>query len=235
MGKALVTFDLDDTLYMERDFVRSAQRAIAQMLSDRTGLPYEVLLEPQFRAPDCAAGFDALYDLLLARGYGDTATPRTMVDIYRRHRPVALPFAPGAEALLGGLKERGHALAIVTDGRIATQTAKIQALRLRRFIAPDDIHISEATGADKHSPTPFVNAALRHPGVDRRIYIGDNPEKDFTQPRALGWTTIGLRHRPGACIHPQDFEGCPPASRPHHIIGSLTEALPLIDSLWTAC
>lgn len=211
-GSPAVLFDLDDTLYAERDYLASGRRAVAREAERRglmeAGEAYALMLQ----APDA---FDALHEVCPAFAVAE------MVQVYRRHRP-ELSLAPATARLLRELRAEGAATGVITDGRSLGQRLKLQALGLEPLL--DYTGISEETGADKHSALPFL-AARRALGEQRPyIYVGDNPAKDFARPNALGWHTVMLREpREGANIHPQRLGGLPAGYMPDFIINDLQE------------
>lgn len=198
----VVAFDLDDTLVPEMDYVRSAYRAIAR----RHGAH---LLPPMLAAASPAEAFDS------------TGLPiETCLDIYRNHCPdIRLPWQ--SLYTLAWLKNCGHTLALITDGRSSTQRAKIEALGLTRFIAPENIYISEEFGEGKATGAAMRHLMRSHPG-ERCAYIGDNPDKDFGAANSLGWFTVCLLDS-GQNIHAQNFESVADAMQPEVIIRCLTE------------
>lgn len=193
--KRLVAFDLDDTLYKEVDYLKSAYREISTMVETRCcidGVYAEMMNYWQtgknvFRQLIAAHRLDMQVDDLL--------------EIYRGHKPdIALDEA--TQRVLEHLY--GHCtLALVTDGRSVTQNNKITALGLAAYMAQTDRLISEETGFEKPSEEPFRRLMTQHPDC-HYYYVGDNPAKDFAAPNRLGWTTICLMDN-GANIHPQDF------------------------------
>ncbi len=203
-----IAFDLDDTLFPEIEYVRSAYRAIAAAY-DRAEL-----IELMESAPSPREAFDLAAQAI---GIAD-ATP--LLRIYREHRP-DISLAPDVERVLTNLRDRGITLALITDGRSLTQRHKITALRLERFFSPELIFISEEPGADKTTPTPFI---LTEKSADSSpyFYIGDNPAKDFRQARLRGWTTLMIKGD-ARNIHSQDVEAVDEDSRPHRIINSWEE------------
>lgn len=89
-------------------------------------------------------------------------------------------------------------MAIITDGYLATQHNKINALGIAtQFNA---IVYSDSFGRDhwKPSPTPYRSLAeqLRCEGAEC-VYIGDNPAKDFVAAKDLCWRTVRIRREGG--------------------------------------
>lgn len=80
---SLIAFDLDDTLYKERDYVVSGRRAVAAALAPVAGVDAGILLEVMNNSDDA---FETLHAALAgtpAAGVGIAE----MVAIYRQHRP----------------------------------------------------------------------------------------------------------------------------------------------------
>ncbi len=220
---ALIAFDLDDTLYKERDYVASGLRAVAHSASRESGLPSEELEELLLGAPDGHAAFDALEARL--RGAGVDYPVWRMVAEYRNHVPAISPD-PEVEAVLAELKRRGHTLALITDGNPVRQHAKVSALRLDRYFDTTNIIVSADTGSDKTTPLPFAQAERLVRG-QRRYYVGDNPAKDFHWPNLRGWHTVMLRDADGLNIHPQHTGPLPAQYRAATTIDNLHRLLDL--------
>lgn len=203
----LIGFDLDDTLYMELDFLKSGFQEVASYVAnDRGGDPTDLFEQMMAERDKGKNAFD-----MLAERYYPTCADKFIskaVDIYRFHKPRLHP-APGAIELLDSLTKKGIRLAMVTDGRSLTQRAKMSALGLTAFFHPDNILISEEAGADKSDIKPWKKLVRRYPNASRFVYIGDNPAKDFFIPRKLGWTTIGILDN-GIHIHKQHPLPSPP-------------------------
>ncbi|MCM1028667.1 MAG: HAD hydrolase-like protein [Pseudoflavonifractor sp.] len=228
-----VVFDLDDTLFPEAEYVKSARREIARRLSKRYGemLPQadklvSIMDDCPFHGP---GAFDRLYDFISneAPKVAREATIDWMRRVYRSHRP-QISLEPATEALLSVLRSRGAVIALITDGRIETQSLKFNALGLGRFIPAELVSISEAVGADKHSPLPFMRMERLTQECYRRIYVGDNPAKDFLHPKALGWDTVRLAHSPSSdAIFRVGPTSLPEKYMAQHTIGAIEEILTL--------
>lgn len=216
----VVAFDLDDTLFAERDYLHSSYREIASIISGKYGIDYTTCIETMLDG-----GFDALISLLDENKIEHEENVMWCVNTYRHHKP-DITLSPIVKTTLSELKRRGVVIALITDGRIVTQTLKIEGLDLYDYIHPDDISISEAIGADKSQPLPFSRVMQRHPNVRQFVYIGDNPKKDFFHPNALGWKTIGLLDA-GDNIHKQAFD-IPQEYQPQYWVKNLDEIIPLI-------
>lgn len=221
----LIAFDLDDTLYKEQDYVRSGLRAVAREAAGISGLPVEELAAMMLAAPNGHDAFEALESRLKGHSGEELFPIWRMVATYRNHKPELQPD-PAVNEILSRLKQRGYTLSLITDGNPVRQHAKISALGLARFFDRDNIIVSADTGADKTTPLPFVQAENLAPG-SRRIYVGDNPAKDFHWPNLRGWHSVMLRDGLGLNIYPQRPDLVAPQYRAATTIGSLSQLLDL--------
>ena len=193
MSERVLIFDLDDTLYKEIDFLKSAYREIAKVIG-----------HPE--------AFDFMLDSYL---YGDNAfksviykyhlkfTVGQLLDIYRNHKP-DISLEQDTATTLDALKASGAIMCLLTDGRSLTQRNKIEAFRLNRWFADEDILISEEFGYGKPSIECYQYFLDRYPDAQFTV-IGDNPAKDFLTPNRLGWMTICLQSN-GLNIHKQNLK-----------------------------
>lgn len=221
---ALVAFDLDDTLYKEMDYVASGYRTVAAALAESSGADARKLYE--IIASNRPLGFEAAIDYL------DGNSPLCvddMIEIYRAHEP-DIKLSAVTAGVLAELKQRGHRLLLITDGSPRHQGAKIRALGLNRFFAPDDILISQVTGGDKFTsvPTDIADRKAREAGISRRFYVGDNLSKDFLWPNRRGWTSVMLLDTEGRNVFPQNVASAQPGFRPKLIIDNLQSLLNII-------
>ncbi len=210
----VICFDLDDTLYKEIDFLKSAYREIALYAAqgDRR-LASDLLVQMVNTYRNGGNAFKRLNQLL------GTETPVSVyLAIYRAHRP-DIHLEEDVVATLDTLKAAGCTIALITDGRSVQQRNKIAALGLNRWIADEDIVISEEIGSEKPSEANYRRLMELHPDADRFVYIGDNPKKDFIAPNRLGWTTVCLLDN-GENIHPQRFGDIPPEAQPQYTVAT---------------
>ncbi len=210
-----VVFDLDDTLYAERDYAFSGFAQVAQTFAEQLGHPHqtETDLRRLFDTDHRSHVFNAI---LAERGLSDPVSlvPR-MIEVFRSHTPNIRLFAD-ASAALSRLRSP-YKLGLITDGRSASQWAKIDALQLRnRFdaiIVTSDLSSTAATCAVEQAPGESVPSfAKPHPLAFERmaerlgtaagecVYVADNLAKDFVAPNALGWLTVMIS-RPCGVYH----------------------------------
>jgi len=189
-----VVFDLDDTLYLERDYVRSGFRAVAEyaaQIADVLAHDVFTYLWNGFSAGVRGSAFDGL----LARypGVAARCSVPELVRCYRDHAP-GIAYLPGMEALLRELRAKGVPLAVISDGPLVSQAAKAEALGVARYAEP--VVLTDAWGEAYWKPHvrafETVAEAFGLPS-ERLVYIGDNPDKDFHAPTQLGWRSVRLR------------------------------------------
>jgi putative hydrolase of the HAD superfamily len=203
-------FDIDDTLYLERDYVRSGFAAVGRWAAKR--------LHIEDFAERCWSSFlsgqrGSVFDHVL-RDSGELPNAElisAMVDVYRTHRPSITLAADAADALNSIFP--AVSIAVVSDGPPASQGRKVEALGLDSLAAP--IVLTGLLGIEFAKPHPraFQDVERRRP-ARVYVYVGDNPAKDFAAPKQLGWVTVRVR-RPGG-LHYQaensdvtpDYEMC---------------------------
>lgn len=189
--RSCVVFDIDDTLYLERDYVRSGFRAV----EDAHGIAgFADVAWTFFSQGSRGKIFNQTLDEL-----GLACTERVireLVHSYRVHEP-RIALLPDAAKWLD-LHSRSYYLGCVTDGPMASQRAKIGALGIRRrcdyIILTDEL--GEGFGKPDIRSFKMISFLSTLP-VGRHVYVADNPAKDFQGPKALGWRTVRVR-RPGS-------------------------------------
>lgn len=189
-----VLFDLDDTLYPERQFVDGGFRAVARYLSKRYEKPAARLVTRlwELHARD---GRGHLFDTLLAElGAGDDGDlVLTCLHVYRTHPPRLEPF-PGVAEALDALKQAAVLTGVVSDGHAAVQRRKLAGLQALadRF---DVMVMTDELGPQfaKPSPTPFrVACRLLDVPPALSVYVANDPRKDFRGAREAGLSTVRL-------------------------------------------
>ncbi|UOQ84839.1 HAD family hydrolase [Gracilibacillus salinarum] len=99
-----------------------------------------------------------------------------------------VPFAHLKETL-DHLKQRGIALAIISNGKGQFQLDNIKALGIEHYF--DTILISEWEGMKKPDPRIFQKALGQlHVQPDQSIFIGDHPENDVLAAQRIGMQAI---------------------------------------------
>ena len=215
----MVAFDLDDTLYPEREFVHSGFTAVAQHLADSGVIDAESFFTTA-TSLFVAGARGNIFDLALEKlaVVFPAARLGELVRVYREHQPQNRPFADSPQ-LLKFLKAKGVVLALISDGLWQTQQHKLRALGLEAYF--DHLVFTGAHGEDwgKPSPRAFLEIMGRS-GVPAAacVYVADNPGKDFVGPNRLGWHTIRVRKKIGLYYS----ENPPPGGEPAETVESFT-------------
>ena len=183
-----VIFDLDDTLYSEKDYVRSGYVAVSKAFPTVENMELRLweAFEKKLPAIDCVFTEEGLCE------YKAQA-----LAIYRAHTPDIVLYGGVEELLrrLSGSKKMG----LITDGRPEGQRAKISALNIEQYF--DKIIITdELGGAQFRKPNKLafvmMQNALNIP-FGRMVYIGDNLNKDFIAPQAFGMQVVHFNNPNG--------------------------------------
>jgi putative hydrolase of the HAD superfamily len=198
--RSFIVFDLDDTLYKEVDFLKSAYRHIANLL--KSEINTDVFLE----MCDLYENGESVFDIIKER-YNFDYSMSQLVFEYRYHTP-KISLSEDRIRFIEKLQELNISLGIITDGRSKTQRAKLKALGIEDVFSK--VLISQEFGTEKPSSKNFIYFEETF-GKRHFVYIGDNIKKDFIAPNQLGWTTIGIKDD-GQNIHSQDIS----VSKEHH-------------------
>ena len=180
-----VIFDLDDTLYSEKEYVRSGYKAVSEYL----GGEYEDKLWSYFEA-----GKPAIDELL--KELGRENEKAEAIEVYRSHKP-DIHLYPVVKEMVEELRAKGIKVGIITDGRPEGQRNKLKALGL--YI--DDVIITdELGGVQFRKPCDIAFRIIlnrwRFNPADV-VYVGDNPAKDFQAPQQLGMRSLYFQNQDG--------------------------------------
>lgn len=225
----VVCFDLDDTLYKEIDYLKSAYIEIAEYAALQcTGCSDSVAIlaiKAYNRMFDAyREGQNAFEELNKFMGLGRPVSD--YLDIYRYHKP-KIVLSEDVVRSLDALKEQDVRIGLITDGRSVQQRNKIDALDLCRWIDEKDMVISEEFGSEKPALANFEYFMKRYPECYDFTYVGDNLKKDFIAPNALGWLTVCLKDD-GRNIHRQEVDDIEEGMMPQRWIESLKHLTPII-------
>ena len=179
-----VIFDLDDTLYSEKEYMRSGFRVIAEHLKqvehcfnklcvafEKGKMPIETVLQDE----------NIYSEELLEE----------CLKLFREHKP-DIKLYDGVTELFLELRRQKKVIAIVTDGKVVKQNAKIDSLGIRPLV--DEIIITDELaghGNRKEFRRPNDIAYLimrKRLGIACRniAFVGDDRELDFAAPGKLG-------------------------------------------------
>jgi putative hydrolase of the HAD superfamily len=215
-----VVFDIDDTLYLERDYVRSGFHAVGRWIEVHLGVSgFSDLAWHTFETGTRGTIFDdVLRELAIPP---DPGLVKSLVAVYREHEP-AISMLPDARDVVDTLSH-DTTLGVVTDGPLESQRAKAQALGVEDWSSVS-VFTSE-WGQEYWKPHrrafEFVEATSGCSGA-QCVYLADNPAKDFVAPASMGWSTIRVR-RAGS-LH----ERVPSGDDVQHEVANLDAVLDLL-------
>jgi putative hydrolase of the HAD superfamily len=188
-----VVLDVDDTLYLERDYVRSGFSVVGSwLLQWREVENFSELCWEKFENGARGNIFNSvLEDLNVPASPG---LVNALVELYRAHDPDIL-LLPDAREAIAAVKDIAT-VSIITDGPALSQSQKVRALGLQKVGGP--VVLTEVLGEEFRKPSrrafeyvqKIVNGA-------RCVYVADNPRKDFVGPKELGWFTVRVRREGG--------------------------------------
>ena len=204
-------FDLDDTLYLEMDYLKSAYKAISYLIEpEHSDELYTEMLEIYFSGNNS-------FGFLLEKYPKMNLSVEKLLNLYRNHQPKII-LREGVFDLLFEIKNRGSKIGIITDGRGNTQRNKIKALGIESMI--DKLVISEEFGNEKPAPVLF-ESIMKNEAFKQFYFFGDNPNKDFIAPKRLGWCCIGILDNKN--IHYKDPSELSFEYLPHMFINRFTD------------
>lgn len=189
-----VVFDLDDTLYPERDYVLSGFSAVNDWF--RQHLAVEGFFETAKKLYlDGSRG--NIFDLTLQhlKLEDSSAMIQSLIKVYREHKPKISLFNDAKWAL--GYFRNIKKLGLLTDGYLVSQKNKVASLGIENYF--NIVIYSDLYGRNNWKPSqlPYLKImeTLGFLGPEY-VYVGDNPAKDFVSAKKLGWQTIQIS-RPG--------------------------------------
>lgn len=184
MGYAAVVFDLDDTLYSEKEYVKSGYRKVAVEVLKDIGA-YERLWKA------FEEGKPAIDTVLLEAEIYSEELKVECLKVYRDQLP-DIHLYEGVKEMLEDLRKAGKKTGIITDGRVVGQTNKIEKLGLHELV--DEIIVTDELAGHGNANLFRKPNSIAFEIMQRRlnvrfeemIYVGDNLAKDFVAPQKLG-------------------------------------------------
>jgi putative hydrolase of the HAD superfamily len=180
-----VYFDLDGTLYDDRQYIKAGLKEAALYLERETGKDFENEIKSIYFDEQ---KYEKTFDTLVNRNNLSKSHVPKMVSAY--HNNVAdLNLYNKALPVLKKLKQQ-YKLAIITDGRNGHE--KICRLGIETIF--DQVLVTPHHDFSKKELAPFEMVAntlsVEHGDT---VYIGDNPAVEFYHPNQLGMTTIQIK------------------------------------------
>lgn len=182
-----VVFDLDDTLYPERQFALSGFRAASQAVAERYSCEGQRVLRSLVSWFRRGARREVFQRVCEAEALPSQSVD-VMLDAYRRHVPT-LVLPAESRAVLTACRTRG-AVAVLTNGDPDIQRGKVAALGLASFV--DLIVYAAEHHPDGKPAREAFWAVERALGLasSRCVMVGDTFEKDVVGALAAGWRSV---------------------------------------------
>lgn len=209
-NRDFIVFDLDDTLYKEIEFLKSAFQDIASFINEHHADDIYLFMMGIYRNRGDTFGETI-------KKYQLNVSKDKLLDMYRNHFP-DIKLEEGAKEFIEKLKKNGVKIGLITDGRSRTQRNKLKALEIADMF--DEVIISEEFGSEKPDFRNFEYYNTKFSEYTK-TYIADNFKKDFITPNTLGWKTIGLLDN-GRNTHSQNVD-LPEEYLPQNLIHSFKE------------
>ncbi len=217
LAQTVVVFDLDDTLYLEADYVDSGVRHVCAQINLLYGIDcYETIQALRLQN----AKLDWLSLVCELTGL-KPSVKETLLWMYRLHSP-DINLSENCSVSLEKIKSVALAVAVLTDGRSFTQRLKLASLGLSHYPA----YISEDYGREKPAPDRFQVIQKDFP-AEKYVYVADNVQKDFLGCKPLGWIGIGMRGGDRS-IYSQSMHGLPRSMLPDYWVNSWEELTELL-------
>lgn len=188
-------FDLDDTLYNERDFVLGGFRAVANYLEENVGVDADVAYAKCVELLDTEGRGRIFNNLCLS--FNCVVNTSTLVSVYRKAQ-MGLELYPDVIRFIEKFEKSEHKLGIITDGLAFVQWSKIEQLKLKDKF--DAIIVSDDYGKENWKPSPFPYKLMCEKlGLppEECVYVGDNAHKDFVSAKEMGMATVHIRRDVG--------------------------------------
>ena len=176
----IIVFDLDDTLFSEREYFFSGISYVEEFITALYKVPFSGEI---FKAHK--KGVKDLWGWASKKLGLPLETKESFLWVYRNHKPKINLF-PGILELINELNKIDSKVLILTDGRSVSQRLKIKALNLDCL----PVYISEEYSSNKPNKKRFLSIQNNWKGY-KFVYIGDNANKDFIAPKDLNWLCIG--------------------------------------------
>ena len=182
MNRKGIIFDLDDTLFPEKEYVHSGFKVISIYLNEIYQINSEQSFNFLIRTFELNGRLKIFDSLLHKFMPHKTKAERKelvnkMVELYRNHSP-DIKLNDEVIKILIEFRNLGWKISIVTDGLKLMQKNKINALGLNQLV--DNVVYCFEHNSPKPSTLGFEMAA-KEMGIDIEncLVVGDHPEKDI--------------------------------------------------------
>lgn len=190
-----IGFDLDDTIYNERDYREGAYRSLSQRIANEFNVDAEWAFNSLKRAYEENGDREVFQVVMREVGVQEPTSSEFIREVlipgYRTWSGPLHPF-PAVIPTLTKLRSLGLRLGLITNGGSATQWNKIRLLGIEPYF--DSIIVTGdhlPRNQWKPHPAPF-RLCFDELGIEYRhcLYVGNNPSTDVPGAREIGATVI---------------------------------------------
>lgn len=186
-------FDLDDTLYPQKEYTRQCLLATSDYISKISRVEIDAI-EKHLNCILDEKGIEYKYifnDLFENIGFDGTPHLKEILELFRACQP-KLELYENALEVLNCLKNN-YRLALLTDGYEKIQHYKVQELELNDFF--EEILVTYTLGEENRKPSPLPYQKLldiMQLNAEECIYVGNDPKRDFIACKKLGMKSIRI-------------------------------------------
>ncbi|MGG5794585.1 HAD family hydrolase [Bacillus nitratireducens] len=192
--KAIV-FDMDDTLYKEKDYVVSGFKAVDEWIkANHKKTEFYNIAIRLFNLGERKLVFNKTLEKLNI-DY-DEKLISNLIEQYRVHKP-DIQLLEEADWVLNNLINTVK-IGLISDGYLVAQERKINALKLEERV--HSIILTDKLGKEcwKPSEIPYEKISKElQVSHQQCVYIGDNLSKDFITAKKLKWLTVHINREDG--------------------------------------
>ena len=197
MTERCIVFDVDDTLYIEGDYIRSGFAAVDTWLLTEHALPGFAQRAWGYFERTFKGDFEESLTRAI-ESMGLQATPElleTIMHIYCTHEP-DIELLPDARQCLNSL-HGDFPLAALTEGDIPSQHAKVEVLDINNWCTP----VVYASRWGPEEQTRALKEVERRTGfAGQCLFVSHDPHA-LDIPRQLGWEVARIRRSESRMFH----------------------------------
>ncbi|WP_244834819.1 HAD-IA family hydrolase [Clostridium sp. BJN0001] len=198
----VIIFDLDDTLYYEKQFVLCGFKNVCIYLSKKYNKDLNKLYKDTIDILD-KDGRGKIFDFLCKKN-NFKEDINDLVLIYRNTKPTLTLYEDSIK-IFKYLKNNNIKTGIITDGCALVQWNKIKSLKIDKKV--DKVIVTDDYDGNFSKPSTksyLEMAEYFKVNPKECIYIGDNPKKDFIGAKSIGMKTVRIIREKGD--HVSDIE-----------------------------
>lgn len=188
-----VIFDLDDTLYPQKEYSRQCLLATSDYISGLSGVDVKLIKKTLNEILD-KNGIEYKYafnDLFTAIGFDGVPHLKKILELFGACQP-KLQLFDNVFEVLTSLKD-AYRLALLTDGYEKVQHFKVRELGLNNFF--EEILVTFTLGEENRKPSVMpYQIMLEKLGLEpfECVYVGNDPNRDFLACKKIGMKSLRI-------------------------------------------